>query len=144
MGSQRVRHDWATFTLTVQAGDHSAIPGWGPEIPCPTGQLTLHITTREACTPQWRPSVAPPPPRQFFNLNLKWWGGKKRNFSSSCWVLLSSQGCENGPWSPPTLFNTNICLLIFYSLSWAHFFLKIILKDLLLPNAQNQLKNWEG
>ena len=70
--------------------------------------------------------------------------GKKRNLSSSCWVLLSSQGCEKGPSSPPTLFNTNICLLIFCNLSRVHFFLKLILKDLLLSNAQNQLKKREG
>ena len=35
-----------------------SIPGQGTKIPRVSGQLSLRVTTREACTPWWRPSTA--------------------------------------------------------------------------------------
>ena len=54
MGSQRVRHDWATNTISdgpvvknppCNSGDVGSIPGWGTKIPHPTEQLSPHAAT---------------------------------------------------------------------------------------------------
>ena len=44
--------------LPSNAGGTDSISGWWTNIPQATGQLSPLATTREACTPQWRPKTA--------------------------------------------------------------------------------------
>ena len=48
---------WWSSGKESNEGDAGWIPDWGTKTPHVVGQLSLCVTTREACIPQWRPSI---------------------------------------------------------------------------------------
>ena len=58
--------------LPSNAGDMGWTPGWGTEIPCAAGQLSLCAATRGDCTPQWRARTAKGK-TQCNKVTGKWW-----------------------------------------------------------------------